>query len=269
MTRIMHVGVAQVHSRAGEITRNLERMHRIICAAFHQGVEILLFAETVIHGYDASPETLAGAESVAGALAQQLQGWADQYQMTLLAGMWERDGETIYNSHLIVSPGAPVRTQRICLITGMEIAGGIASGPRERTLFSFHDISCALLICADTGLEGIYEELIGQGVEYVFIPTAGGGTRDEFLTEAELATVDGKAKYLVNLPRVFKTDGIVLETRLPFASANALGDDGRSLIHQGHCMILDRHFVLRAQIPGTNVLEHQQDQLAQARLLFV
>ncbi len=53
-----------------------------------------------------------------------------------------------------------------------------------------------------------------------------------------------------------------------FASANPLGPVGEETCHQGHCMIVDANRVLRAQIPGTNVLEHMQDQMVHVELHF-
>ena len=53
-----------------------------------------------------------------------------------------------------------------------------------------------------------------------------------------------------------------------FTSANALGPVGRQTCHQGHCMIVDHQRVMRAQIPGTIVLEHMEDQMIHARLQF-
>jgi hypothetical protein len=40
------------------------------------------------------------------------------------------------------------------------------------------------------------------------------------------------------------------------------------MTHQGHCSIVDKNRVLRAQIPGTNVVEHFLDQMAHAVLYF-
>jgi len=36
----------------------------------------------------------------------------------------------------------------------------------------------------------------------------------------------------------------------------------------GHCIIMDNDGTLRAQIPGTLIIEHQQDQMVHANLTF-
>jgi hypothetical protein len=78
-----------------------------------------------------------------------------------------------------------------------------------------------------------------------------------------------KSSY-VNGEKVF-TVPILSEINCPFsgfASANALGPVGNQTCHQGHYMIVDNQRVMRAQIPGTIVLEHMQDQMVHARLEF-
>lgn len=70
---------------------------------------------------------------------------------------------------------------------------------------------------------------------------------------------------------VFKPDALVnlkKDGGIGFASANALGPVGRETCHMGHCMIVDNQGVMRAQIPGTPILEHQQDRMVHARLNF-
>jgi hypothetical protein len=86
-----------------------------------------------------------------------------------------------------------------------------------------------------------------------------------------LATPEGQKAYAENRPRVFKPEPFLDEEECPdtgFTAANALGPVGERTCHQGHCMIVDNQRVMRAQVPGTNVLEHQQDQMIHAELSF-
>jgi len=269
--RHLHVGVAQVQSRVGDPWGNLARMHKQIQAGAAVGVNVLLFAETAIHAYDMSPENLALAEPLGGPLSQQVSAWAAQYHMVILAGMLERDGEAIYNAQLIAYPDGRMARARKHYLTAIEIEGGLAVGERKRLLYDIHGVTCAVLICADNGIEGIHAELIAQGAEYCFMPTAGGGKREEYIHLADLDAPDGRANYTEDRQRVFKTDAILSaeESQFPgWAAANALGDDGRNMVHHGHCMIVDTQRVMRAQIPGTNVVEHFLDQMVHAVVYF-
>ena len=269
--RSLHVGVAQVQSRMGDPWANLARMYRQIRAGAAVGVEALLFAETAMHAYDLSPANLALAEPLGGPLSRQVQAWAEEFDMTILAGMLERDGDAVYNAQLIAWPDGRLARERKHNLTAMEVEAGVAPGARTRTLFDIKGVCCGVLICADTGIEGIYAEMRAQGAEYSFIPTAGGGTREDYLPLAALETEEGRACYEAERQRVFNPAAILTtdERAIPgWASANALGDDGRAMMHRGHCMIVDPQRVMRAQIPGTNIIEHLLDQMVHAVIYF-
>ncbi|HEY3417646.1 MAG TPA: carbon-nitrogen hydrolase family protein, partial [Armatimonadota bacterium] len=223
------------------------------------------------HAYDMSPESLALAEPLGGPLTRQVSQWAQQYGMTILAGFLERHGDALHNSQVVALPDGTLGVERKHHLTPGEIAAGLTPGKRERTIFDINGVRCAVLICADSGIEGIYDDLAQQGVEFRFHPTAGGGKLEDYLHESDLQTPEGQAKYTENRPRVFLTQAILSEDDCKvcgFAAANALGDDGKSACHQGHCSIVDNNRVMRAQIPGTIVLEHHCDQMAHAVISF-
>lgn len=269
--RSLHVAVAQINSKAGDITGNFARLKRQVRSAAAVGVEVILFAETVIHAYDVSKENLALAQPLMGPIGSELLHLAKEFNLSILAGFLQREGDCVYNSHLVARPDGRLESQAKCNLTPKELAAGLTAGPRKRREFEFSGIKTAILICADSGIEGISTELADNGVEFCFLPTAGGGSLDQMLKESALSTPDGQAQYAKDRECVFESAAIVRDRKLfqcGFASANALGFDGRSACHRGHCMIVDGNSVLRAQIPGTNVLEHQQDQMAHAVLSF-
>jgi len=273
--RQLHVAVAQINAVAGNPRGNLQRMLKQIQSAAAVGVEVILFSETSIHSYDLSAETLALAEPANGPLSAQLLAWAREYHIAILAGCWERDGALLYNSHLVAQPDGTLGVQRKHAITPSEIAAGISPGARERTVFEFNGVRTALIICADGGIEGLADDLAAQGIEYRFCPTAGGGNIGgkpiPYIHEQELDEPEQRELYEKYRNYVYLRQAILSEEECPvcgFAAANALGFDGRSVTHMGHCMIVDNQRVLRAQIPGTLVLEHLQEQMVHALLSF-
>ena len=70
--RSLHVAVAQIASKAGDIDGNLRRLKCQVRSAAAVGVEVILFAETVIHAYDVSKENLALAEPLAGPIGREM-----------------------------------------------------------------------------------------------------------------------------------------------------------------------------------------------------
>ena len=273
--RKLHVAVAQIHAVAGDPRRNLGRMLRQIHSAASVGVEVLLFAETCMHAYDMSPENLALAEPLGGPLTAQLAAWAQEYRLAILAGFLERDGDCIYNSHAVAQADGTLGVQRKHAITPPEIAAGISAGPRARTIFTFNGVRTAVIICADGGIEGLSADLSAQEVDYRFCPTAGGGIINDkpipYFHEAELTDPEKHALYTQYRGYVFLPQAILSAEDCPvsgFASANAMGFDGRNITHMGHCLIVDNHRILRAQLPGTLILEHLQDAMVHAELSF-
>jgi predicted amidohydrolase len=188
-----------------------------------------------------------------------------------LIGFFETSGDAIHNSMLVAHPDGTYNSARKFALTPGEIAARLTPGLRERMVVEFTGVRCAIIICADGGIDGLHEDLRAQRVDYRLCPTGGGGKLNDMLHADDLLTEAGRARYVENRPRVFKTEAILDEKECPFtgfASANALGPVGRQTCHQGHCMIVDNQRVMRAQIPGTIVLEHMQDQMIHALLHF-
>ncbi|MGD0089680.1 MAG: carbon-nitrogen hydrolase family protein [Planctomycetota bacterium] len=269
----IHIAVAQIHSRSGQIEANLARMLPQIRSAAAVGADAILFSETCVHSFALVPVDIAAAEPANGAVCGRLTEWARKHGIVILAGFLERDGRAIYNSHVAAFPDGRRVVQRKHAVTPIELQAGLSGGPPERTVLAIGGVRCALIICADSGSTEIADDCRRQGVALRLAPTAGGGTRAEMLTESELDSEDGRARYAEDRKKVFRAEAVhPPEPQWPtaFASANALGYDGATDRgwHRGHCMIVDRHGIVRAQIPGTCVIEHQHDQMVHARLVF-
>lgn len=270
--RELHVAAAQIRS-GGTVKENLVRVERQVAAAAAVGAEVILFSECALHGYDydLTPRiTRALAEPVTGPACSKVVAMARKYKLTILIGFLERDGDKFYNTHLVARPKGSRAIQRKHILTPGELRGGLSAGPKERTVFTFNGVRTVIIICADGGIKCLHRALDRQRVDYQFCPTGGGGKMKEMLHERDLLTIRGRRLYTKNRPRVFKTEAILSakDCPHPFTAANALGPAGRRTCHQGHCMVVDVNRVMRAQIPGTIVLEHQQDQMIHALLRF-
>ncbi len=272
--RSLHVAVAQIHAVSGDPWANLARMRRQIASAAAVGVEVILFAETAVHAYEFSAENLAFAEPVGGPLTTQLSRWAQEYGIAILAGFIEQQDGAYYNSHVVARPDGSLGCQRKHNMTPPELRGGLSAGPRERAIFEFNGIRTAIIICADSGMDGLYDMLEELGIEFRFCPTAGGDHINNrpipYMHHEELFTAEGRALAAEYRGYVCLADAFTGDARPPlaFAAANALGFDGKAMHHMGHCLIADTFGTLRAQIPGTLIIEHQQDQMAHAVVHF-
>lgn len=271
--RKLHVAAAQIVS-AGGAANTLPRIDALAQAAGCLGAEVILFSEVAIHGYDydMTPESVrAVAEPADGPIAGKFLALARRHRIVILAGILERAGDAIYNSHLIAAPDGRLRVQRKHNLTEGEQRARLTPGPRTTEVFTIGGVRCAVLICADSGLEGMPAECRRLGVEVRFVPTGGGGKLDETLQQSDLATPVGRSKYEQNRPRVCLPDAFdpkFSEWGSALVTANALGPAGIATCHQGHCIIVDNCGVLRAQAVGTIVREHMHAQLINAVLHF-
>ena len=234
---------------------------------------MILFSECVLQGYDYDLDSqLVHRVAVTkdSAPCDRIVAMAQEHRMIVMVGFFEHAGDAYYNSVLIAFPDATRDVQRKNVLTPSETDADLTRGARDRRIIEINGIRCAIIICADGGIEGLYEMLKAKRVDYRLCPAGGGGKMADMLHESDLDTEDGRKRYVENRPRVFNTEH-VLENDLvgiSFTAANALGPVGKQTCHQGHCMIVDSRDVMRAQIPGTIVLEHQHDQMIHAVLNF-
>ena len=255
------MAAAQIHS-GGSGEDILRRVECQVAAAAAVGADVILFAECALHGYDGDmtfESIRAIAEPVSGPRCRRILEMAERYRITVLVGFFEKDGNFLHNSVLVARPDGTVKVARKFALTPTELEAGLTPGPRERLVVELNGVRCAILICADVGIEGLREDLRNQGVEYWFGPTGGGGKITDMLHAVDLLTPEGQARYIESRARVFNNRAILDMNESPlggFTSANALGPVGRRTCHQGHCMIVDNQRVMRAQISGTTVLEH-------------
>ncbi len=271
--RTLHVAAAQIIS-AGPVGETLKRVERQAACAAVAGAEVILFAEGALHGYDydLTPESVgAAAEMADGTNCRKISRMAKKHGLAILIGFFEKDGDAVYNSVLVARPDGSRAVERKHALTPGELAAGLTPGRRERTVFTFNGVRCAIIICADGGIESLDDDLRAQKVDYRFCPTGGGGKISDMIHAVDLGNPELKSRYEEMRSKTFNTSAILDEKECRicgFTSANALGPAGKQTCHQGHCMIVDNNRVMRAQIPGTIILEHMQDQMIHSVLEF-
>ena len=269
----LHIGVAQIHS-GGSPAENFKRLERQARAAAVLGVEVLLFAECALHGYDnkMTEESIRTvAETIDGPNCLAVRRLAKEQGITLLVGFFEKEGDLFYNSDLVAHADGRVGVQRKYNLTPTEKSAGLTPGPLQREIFTFKGIRTIINICSDKDIVELPADVKPEDIKLCFSPCAGGGTIDEMMAARTLQAEEGRGKYSKNRPRVFLPKPFNEPSSLPHAgliAVNALGPAGKETYHQGHGIIIDPHQVIRAQIPGTIVLEHQQDQMAHCVIDF-
>ena len=101
----MKVGLAQFSPRLGQAQANRDAVERFARRA--SGADLLVFPELCNSGYNFSSraEALAAAEAAGdGPFVRHLESLSRTHRMFLAAGLCEREGETLYNSAVLVGP---------------------------------------------------------------------------------------------------------------------------------------------------------------------
>lgn len=123
MEDIVNVGVVNFPVIWGEIDKNLSRMKGYIKAAYKQGIDILVFPETALTGYDGEDPEMDReqrmqrrfAETVPGPSTEAIAELTKKFGMYVVFGMAERDADDpkkVYNAAAAVGPEGIIGTYR-------------------------------------------------------------------------------------------------------------------------------------------------------------
>jgi len=104
--RRSRVAVAQF-TPGSDIEANLARVEELAVEAKADGAELVVFPERAITGLDEP-----AAQSVPGPATDRLVALAAKYGIYLIAGLAEQDGDTRYNSAVLVGPEGLIGTHR-------------------------------------------------------------------------------------------------------------------------------------------------------------
>jgi len=116
--REIRVAVAQFEARDREKEFNLQRIHALTRQGAEQGTEVVSFHECCVSGYTylqtlRRDELAAIAEPVPGGPSTRaLEGIAKEFGTVVAAGLVEIEGNRLYNTYVVVSPGGFVAKHR-------------------------------------------------------------------------------------------------------------------------------------------------------------
>lgn len=225
MARV-RVAAAQVACVPGDVPENVARHLAAIRAARERGVDLVVFPELSLTGYETKPDV---ARLARASDAPELQGLAEAADgMTAVVGFIEANGPARpYNACAVLTGGRVVHVHRKL---NLPTYGGLVEGRHYRAGEAvalcptpLGDAAC--LICADTWNPALpwLAALAGAQAMLVPIASARGAVAAEF---------DSRANWIVNLRHTAMTYG------LPVVMANHCGQAG-GLDFWGGSMILD------------------------------
>lgn len=145
------LAAAQYPAAAADIACNLERHLEFVAQAAQQQVQLLVFPELSLSGYE-----LANAAELALTLGdprlQPLSAAAQSHQMTIIVGAPLRSGQALHIAALIFHPNGAVAAYTKQHLHGAEQQRFLPGN--GGTLLEIHRQRIALAICADTSQPG-------------------------------------------------------------------------------------------------------------------
>jgi len=254
--RDIRVSAVQLEHTAGDKPANLHKIRRFVEKASDQQVELIAFPECCITGYWflrklSHAELHALAEPVPdGPSCQELLGLADEFRMTIGAGLLEVDpGGKLHNTYVVAMPNGGWRLHRkIHAFEHDEIIPG-----SEFTVFDTpQGCRVGVLTCYDLNINENVRIVALQGAEVLLAPhqTGGVSSRNPHLMgridpalwenrhanpgaiEAEFCSDKGRGWLMRWLPSRAHDNGLFLI----FSNGVGMDDDE---VRTGNAMILD------------------------------
>ena len=168
----IRIGAAQFEPRDNDTAYNLSRIESLTARAVEMGANIVSFHECGIQGYTflmtlTRNQLLEIAEPVPdGPSTQKLIELSKQYEVPILAGLLERDGDRMYNTYVAVKQDGFVAKHRKLHAF---ISDHIDSGD-SFTTFELCGWTCGILICYDNNLPENVRITAMKGAKIIFMP---------------------------------------------------------------------------------------------------
>ena len=170
--RDIRIAAAQFEHRDGDKAWNLERIRELTRRAVDAGAEIVSFHECSISAYTFVQSFSRGqlaelAEPVPdGPSVRRLIEIAAEFRVPVLAGLFERDGERLFNTYVCVTAeGLVAKFRKLHAFVNPHLSSG-----SEYCVFDLLGCRFGILICYDNNLPENVRITTLQGAEVIFMP---------------------------------------------------------------------------------------------------
>ena len=174
----INIATAQFQTRNGDKKYNLNRIEELTKQAAEKGARIVSFHEMSITSYTftsklSKPELLELGEDVpSGESTRELIRIARKYNVAVLAGLVEKEGDQIFNTHVCVTgDGFVAKFRKLHPFISQHLSAG-----NEYVVFDLFDCKCGILICYDNNVIENVRATTLMGAEIIFMPHVTGCT---------------------------------------------------------------------------------------------
>lgn len=174
----IRIATAQFQTRNGDKAFNLSRMEALTAMAADQGARVVTFHELCVTSYSflrklGRDEIMDLAETVPeGESIQKLAEMAKRYDVAVLGGLVEKEGEKLYNTYVCVTgEGVVARYRKLHPF----ISPHLSAGDRYE-VFDLLGWRCGILICYDNNVIENVRATTLLGARLIFMPHVTGCT---------------------------------------------------------------------------------------------
>lgn len=190
--REIMVGIAQMDPQLGQVENNLNRCLELLKEASQKALELVVFPECALTGYNFphQAEALAISPPMPGLADEALASACRRYGIYSVVGSLERDGERLYNSALLIGPGGIVGKYRKTHLPHLGADRFVEPGDLGLNAFQTEIGSVGILICFDIRLPEPCRVLALQGADVIALPTnwpTGAEANTHFIVRARAA----------------------------------------------------------------------------------
>lgn len=170
MMRPTRVAAVSMNGFMGQPQRILAAIDTWCAQAATQQADLVLFPELVIHGH-CTPNTWELAEPVPdGPSVQTLCQIAARHNLTISAGISEKERDLVYNTQVLVGPQGYIGKQRKLHLSRDEV--NHYKGGRDIPVFDLGFCKVGTVICYDNQFPEIARILALRGAELILMPHA-------------------------------------------------------------------------------------------------
>lgn len=169
----LKIASVQFENRSGDKTYNLDLIRQLAAEAAGQGADVVAFHECSITGYTfarnlSREEMLDLAELIPdGPSVKSLIAIAKEYQITILAGLFEKDAlGALFKAYICVDEtGLIAKHRKLHPFINPHLSAGTAY-----TIFEIKGWKCGILICYDNNIIENVRATTLLGAQVIFMP---------------------------------------------------------------------------------------------------
>ena len=169
MTEPFRLGLYQGASPHGDEEAAFAAIERALKASAAMDADLVVFPEAYLPGYNLGQMI---SQPLDGLWVQRLSALARQYDIGLVTGMSEHDGDACFNTAIAIGPDGETMAsyRKIQLWEAREKS--IWAPGEAYSVFRYRGRTIGMLICYDIEFPEHVRALVRQGVDLIVVPTA-------------------------------------------------------------------------------------------------